>query len=273
MNNQIIREIERIHYLMQLASYFSELTDLPGISYAYTKFVSDTWYNQAYNISIKEDDSLKQRFEELLRSSEGFFSARNRATCFYLTPASVPSQLGKLLEANDYMVFDEEAWMFLDPNKYVHGRTNDNIRIVEVREDTLPVFGDVYRRTLPGPEVNGYIDCVVNGFISKPPLVDIKYYLAYVEDIPIGMLSLLCLSRYAGLYAIAVDENYQKIGACRAMLTSAVEHCKKSNIEYMFLQTGHDTDSETIFKHMGFVTEFVRNGYAQKSIVDTMQHG
>lgn len=273
MNNQIIRESERAHYLMQLASYFSELTDMPDVSYAYTHNVSDTWYNQAYGINIKNDDSVSKAIDRLLDTSKAFFDARNREMCFYLTPASSPSNLGEILETKGFAVFDEEAWMFINPKMYQTPTLNPNVKVVEVTEDMLSIFDDVYRRTLPGPEVDGYIDCVVNGFKSNPPLVCIKYYLAYYGEKAVGMLSLLTLGKYAGLYAIAVDEDCQRRGVCKAMLSAALEYCTLNSIQYVFLQTGHKTDAETAFEKMGFKTEFVRIGYTKESIVDNIQHG
>ena len=105
MDKQLIRECERAHYFMQLSSYFSELTDLPFVSFAYTKYVTDTWYNQAYNINYTALDFTQAKFEEILKTCESFLSERNREACFYLTPATLPSNFGQLLEKQGYGIF------------------------------------------------------------------------------------------------------------------------------------------------------------------------
>ena len=273
MDKQLIRECERAHYFMQLSSYFSELTDLPFVSFAYTKYVTDTWYNQAYNINYMADDFTQAKFEDILKTSESFLSERDRETCFYLTPATLPSNFGQLLEKQDYGIFEEEAWMFLDNTKPPLTTINSNVVVKEVSNELLSTFKEVYKRTLPGPEVEGYIKCVVNGFLSQPPMVDIKYYVAFVDSKPIGMLSLLCFGKYAGLYAVAVDADYQKQGVCKALVSKAIEYTQKQNIEYLFLQTGNGAESQTAFEKLGFGTKFLRIGYAPQSVIENMQHG
>ena len=272
MDNHLIRECERAHYFMQLSSYFSELTDLPFVSFAYTKYVTDSWYNQAYNINYMADDFSQEHFDQILKLSEDYLSERNRETCFYITPATLPSNFGQLLEKQDFGVFDEEAWMFFDRTN-LPLTINHNVVVKEITNESLSTFMEVYSRTLPGPEVDGYIKCVVNGFISQPPMVDIKYYVAIVDEKPVGMLSLLCFSKFAGLYAVAVDKDYQKQGVCKALVSKAIEYTQKHKIEHIFLQTGNGADSQTAFEKIGFVTEFIRIGYAPQSVINDMQHG
>jgi len=258
---------------MQLSSYFSELTDLPFVSFAYTRYVTDTWYNQAYNINYTANDFTLTKFENILKTSETFLSERARETCFYLTPATSPANFGKFLEERNYGIFEEEAWMFFDRKKYPLLNVNNDIIIKEVSDDLLSTFEEVYQRTLPGPEVDGYIKCVVNGFIAQPPMVEIKYYIAFVDNKPVGMLSLLCFGKYAGLYAVAVDEGYRKQGICKALVSKAVDYAQKQNVEHLFLQTGNGADSQLAFEKMGFVTEFIRIGYVPQSVIENMQHG
>lgn len=273
MNNQIIAECERAHYLMQLSSYFSELTDLPGVSFAYTNLVTDTWYNQAYSIQTLSSRQLTLTNSDILTISKKYFSERNRETCFYLSPASTPSDFGSFLESNDFATFDEEAWMFFDIENFLSRGHNFNVTIKEITKDDLDLFGEVYYRTLPGPEVNEYIQCVINGFLLPPPFVTIKYYLAYWNEKAIGMLSMLSIGKYSGLYAIAVDEEFQHKGVCRALVSKAVTQCKSNKTKYLFLQTGNGEDSQKVFERLGFNTEFIRIGYVSKSVADDMQHG
>ena len=276
MNKQVIRECERAHYLMQLSSYFSELTDLPGISFAYTNLVTDTWYNQAYNIHEIVTKDLTVTKDAILKLSKEYFSEHDREICFYLTPATTPANFNKFLEQNNFTSFDEEAWMFFDLNKsalLVNECTVSNIQVKEVTDKELDLFKDVYYKTLPGPEVNEYIQCVINGYLSPPPFVSIKYFLAFMDDKAVGMLSLVTQGKYSGLYAIAVDRDYQRKGICRTLLSKAINECKLNETEYLFLQTGNGEEAQKVFEHIGFVTEFVRYGYVNKAVAEEIQHG
>lgn len=273
MNNQIIKNCERAHYLMQLSSYFSELTDLPGVSFAYTNLVTDTWYNQAYNIhSVSRKDTIEEK-KDILDKSNLFFDKHDRQVCFYLTPATAFENFSQFLLDNDLVVFDEEAWMFYDFTNDLPQISKGKIEVREITEKDLDLFGEVYCRVLPGPEVKEYVQCVKNGFLSHPPLVDIKYYLAFYEETPVGMLSLLSIGNCAGLYAVAVDEDYQHKGVCRALVSKAIVECKQKQIEYLFLQTGNGEESQEAFEHLGFTTQFVRKGYILKAMAEDVQHG
>ena len=273
MDKQIIVNCERAHYLMQLSSYFSELTDLPGVSYSYTNLVTDTWYNQAYNIRELSSEHLAISCEDILSVSKQYFADRKRETCFYLTPDS--SDFERFLEDHGFISFDEEAWMFFDFDRVdeLFSKGNSDISIKEVNESSLDDFKEVYYRTLPGPEVKEYVQCVINGFISCPSFVEIKYYLAYVGDVAVGMLSLLSMGKYSGLYAVAVEKQHQNKGICRALATEAVKQCRTNGTEYLFLQTGNGEESQKVFERLGFSTQFVRKGYVSKAVADEMQHG
>lgn len=276
MNNEIIKRCERAHYFMQLSSYFSELKDLPGVSFAYTELVSDTWYNQAYNIhnvSNSKSKELETYMEDILQKSSAFFNNHNRETCFYLTPATTPANFDVFLQSKGFAKFDEEAWMFFDFSQNISVKSDSNITIKDVENNNLQLFGQIYQKTLPGPEVEGYIKCVKNGFLSQPPLVDIKYFMAFYNNIPVGMLSLLSFEKYSGLYAVAVDEDYQNKGICKALVSAAVDACKKRGTEYLFLQTGNGESSQQAFEHMNFRTEFIRTGYIKESVLNNIQHG
>lgn len=273
MENEMIKKCERIHYFMQLSSYFSELTDLPGVSFAYTNLVSDTWYNQAYNIHDFSCTKVEELKEEILKKSSNYFEAHKRELCFYLTPATTPVDFDVFLKKEGFTEFDEEAWMFFDFSKELIAKPNPEITIREVAYDDLELFGQVYYKTLPGPEVKEYIKCVKNGFLSKPPFVDIKYFIAFYKNCPAGMLSLLSFEKYSGLYAVAVDENYQMKGICKALVSNVIKICKERGTEYLFLQTGNGETSQTAFEHMNFVTKFIRTGYIKDSALNEIKHG
>lgn len=276
MNKQIIRECERAHYLMQLSSYFSELTDLPGISFAYTNLVTDTWYNQAYGIHEIVDKGLTVSNDCLLSLSKEYFLTHKRKICFYIIPETAPSNFDKFLERNGFVSFDEEAWMFFDFTKsltLVNECSANDVQVKEVTDSDLELFKEVYSQVLPGPEVKEYIQCVTNGYLSHPPIVSIKYFLAFINKKAVGMLSLLTLGKYSGIYAIAVDQDYQRKGVCKALISKAIAESKENGTEYLFLQTGNGEDSQKAFESLGFVTEFIRYGYVDEAVSEDLQHG
>jgi len=269
INISTIRESERVHYIMQLSSYFSELTDLPGVRFSYTYRFTDIWYNQAYDIEWTSDiKSLKTVVEEYL-------AKRDRLPCIYTSPATEPENIGKLLEDLGYGMFEEEAWMFynFDENKKAY-TIPDDISITEVKtEQDLEIFAEVYRKGLPGPEVEDYVEACLEGFKYKPPLVNIWYFIAKYQGAPAGMISLLTLGKYAGIYAVATIEEFQKKGIVRALNWVACALAEKVGCKYAFLQTVKGEDSELVFEKLGYETLFIREGYTTKQVIADLEHG
>jgi GNAT superfamily N-acetyltransferase len=270
INNTLIRESERSHYIMQLSSYFSELTDLPGVRFSYTHLFTDIWYNQAYDINWNSED-----FDQLIRTIEGYCKNRDRLPCIYLTPASKPDKIQEFLKERDYDKFENEAWMFYDfaENKKPYAMPKE-ITINEVQSDKdLEVFSEVYRQGLPGPEVEKYIQATIDGLRNKPPLVDIRYFVASYEGEPASMLSLLKIGHYAGIYAVATVEKFQQKGMARALNRHAATLAKDMGAKYMFLQTVVGEDSETVFKKLGYQTWYEREGFTTKEVISSLEHG
>lgn len=266
MTENEIKNCERMHYFMQLSSYFSELVDLPNVSFAFTNLLSDTWYNQAYNVCNLNLKDYKAFFD----SCEEVFKKNDREVCFYITPSA--SNFSEVLLSSGYALVDEESWMFYDFTKEICD-VDSSVRIVSVDREKLDEFGAFYKASLPGPEVDAYVQCVKNGFNAAPPLINIKYYLAYLEEKPVGMLSYLSFGEYAGVYAVAVLEDYQNMGVCKALVNRIVNVARESNIKFMFLQTGNGEDSEMIFEKLNFRQQFVRRGYVKETTISDITHG
>lgn len=269
MDKELIRTAERSHYIMQLSSYFTELTDLPGIRFAYTNKLSDAWYNQAYDFRCKSDEC-----DVTINRMEKYFSSRDRLPIVYLTEASSPKEIGELLKGKGYASFDQEAWMFYDFNQPIITNTNNSIDIINVNnEEELSLFAEVYRKGLPGPEVEKYIESVVDGFRSMPPLVSINYFLAYMQGQPAGMASVLNHGVFAGVYAVATIPEFQRQGCAKALTSKVIETARSKGAQHIFLQTGAGDESEVTFNKLGFRTEFVREGFTHEEAIDGMEHG
>jgi GNAT superfamily N-acetyltransferase len=269
-NKELIRNSERAHYIMQLCSYFNELSDFEGMRYAYTSLLSDIWYNQAYDIITTESkfDSLLQKIIETCKS-------KDRLPCIYLSPVSEPSNIRELLEKRNFGKFEDESWMFYNFSKFpTNGQKSSDISIKLVENDNdKEIFADIYRKGLPGPEVEKYIQATMIGLENKPPLVDIWYMNAFYKNKPAGMLSLLKIGEYAGVYAVATIEEFQNKGVAKALSEFAAEIAKQNEVKHLFLQTVSGEESEEIFKKLGYETLYVRDGYTTNDVISKLMHG
>lgn len=267
-----IRLAERAHYSMQLSAYFSELVDLPGVRFAFADKLTDTWYNQAYDVDWRNRD-----LAQLGRTVQTMCESRRRAPCIYLSPASLPETTERYIEDKLGLVrFEEEAWMFhsSEPSSPRKNSSSTRVHIVEATLDEhFPDFVHVYRHGLPGPEVEAYIAAVTDGLRYAPATVDVHYLLAYLGDDPAGMLSILSTNGCSGIYAVATLEPFRQQGVARALVEAGLAIADANASRYVFLQTVAGEESEETFQHMGFETLFTRPGYTTTEIAEGIEHG
>ncbi len=265
----IVRNVERAHYLMQLSAYFSELTDIAGVRFAYTNKLDDVWYNQAYDINFDGT-----RVDDLIETVESYFSRRDRRPCLYTSPTSKPAELTDLLQAKGYGKFDDEAWMFYDFSLRDNRPLHRDISISEVRDEIdVAMFAEIYREGLPGPAIESYIDAAIEGLRYRPPLVSISYFTCTYQERPAGIACLHRIGHYAGLYAVATIPAFQQKGVARALINHISQLAKHEDVKFLFLQTGAGEESEQIFEKLGFKTRFIREGFTRNDTISTLQHG
>jgi GNAT superfamily N-acetyltransferase len=269
LTNEEIRLTERAHYYMQLSAYFTELVDLPGVRFAFTNRLTDTWYNQAYDIDWDPDNS-----NELYKQIERVCVDRDRAPCLYLSPACRPSNLEEIVKKSGLVEFETEAWMFLPLDLDTSGIQKADILVEEVSlESNFDEFADVYRRGLPGDDVESYIESVRVGLRYAPPGVDVRYLLARVNGNQAGMLSILTVGECSGIYAVATLPEYQRRGVARALTFEASQIARRNRSSYFFLQTVVGDEGEQAFGRIGFETVFTRTGYTTAAEARSIAHG
>lgn len=258
INNEFIKETVRAHYIMQLGIYISELTDITGMRLSYTHRFNSIWYNSAYDVQIEAD-----QVDELINTVETYMTSRNRLPCIYVSPATKPSNLGKLLEMRGYKKTEVEAWMFYDFGQYSKFYAQPpQIKIVAAQtEIDFDIFANIYRQTLPSPEVDLQIQACVDGFHYKSPMVDVDYFVATYEGEPAGMLSSLTIGQYNCLYSGATIKKFQGRGIMRSLMHHAASLAIQKGVKYLFLQTLAKTRAETVFEKFGFLTLYARECY------------
>ena len=268
LNHDEIRLTERAHYHMQLSGYFSELVDFPGIRFAFTNRLADTWYNQAYDIdwTHRSDADLGAVIAQRCAS-------RDRAACVYISPANKPKNIATVLKQSGMVPFEDEAWMFF-PMTSTLSESNESITIRDVgTNDGLSDFCEVYRHGLPGPEVENYIHAARDGFRYAPAGVDVRYLVAYIDGQPAGIMSVLSALGCSGIYNVATVPQFRRKGVARSLARHAVQIAHAYASKYLFLQTVSGDESEHAFSRLGFTTAYTRIGYTTPDVVASLTHG
>jgi hypothetical protein len=268
IDRAFIESAERSHYLMQLGSYFTELSDGDSVHFAFNNDIRDVWYNQAYGITCAADNA-----GSLVSSLAKALEDNKRTPCVYLSPATMPAHFGGVLRSAGFKVFEEEAWMFFPLYRDV-GTQLPSIQVKEVSNVIdVQAFSAVYRLGLPGPEVEHYIAACLRGWKQATPPLAVKLLVAYIGDEPAGMLSLMRLGRFAGVYAVATLPDYRKRGVCKSLHQYAAVTARTWECDVLFLQTVAKETAEDVFTRIGYETWFTREGYVPLEDADALTHG
>ena len=270
MDAETIRRAERAPYFMQLNTYFSELIDVPEARFACTDRFRDTWYNQAYDVVCPEA-AIPQVIDRIRTVLE----QRDRFPCVYLSPATQPAAaFASRLEADGFVLFERESWMFCSPDD--GGRTGRDLPGLQIERVTsargFERFSEVYREAFPGPEVERYIEALWDSVRHAGALVESCLFLACLGGRPVGILSLYCLGKYAGVYDVATAVTFRRRGIARALLDHACRYAGRLGSEQVFLQTVSGEEGEEAFLKAGFRTRFVRPGYVTEEGA-SLSHG
>ncbi len=266
VTEQFARTSVRAHYLMQLGSYISELTDISGARLAYTNKYPNIWYNSAYDIQV--DPSA---VDDLIPKIETHMARRDRIPSIYVSPATSPSNLSELLEDRGYGKVETEAWMFADLSKLPKPHTQPSeVSVWEAQTDAdLQVFADLYRKGFPSPTVDLQIQAYIDGFKSKLPLVESTCFILNYCNQPAGMYISLRLGEYSGLYSGTVAKEYRTTNVFQVMVNHSKIMAAQRGIKYQFLQTIAGTSLEIAFRRFGYVTKFSRTCYSPRSAINS----
>ncbi len=261
INHKFIKETVRAHYILQLGTYVSELTDVPGIKYCYTRHFTNYWYNHAYGIEIEAS-----QVDELISKVEAHARKRDRQPCIYVSPATKPSNLGELLVARGYEKAEQESWMFCDFSEHAESYVRPaEITILDVQtEAEFELYADIHRRALPYAEVEFQIEACRHGFKYKAPMLNVHYLVASYNGEPAAILSLLTLGEYAELYTGGTLDRYQNKGLMRALFDKVESILRKNGVKKAFFQT-IVPEAERAFKKLDYSTLYIRECYTPKA--------
>ena len=106
---QEIEEAVRIHWKLQLGSYFKSIHDLDGAVYNLGGLVTDYFWNYAGMINTKPRDS-----NALIERIINFAQEHRREPAFYIDPSTKPINFTKHLTDAGFKADDDEIWMFFN---------------------------------------------------------------------------------------------------------------------------------------------------------------
>lgn len=147
-------------------------------------------------------DNVDEKIEEVT----AYFTSHNYPFTWMVSPTTKPDNLDERLNAHGFKEIDGSPGMAVKLHELVDDREKPRGLSIEMVEDEsmLRLWWSLWSRGYPMPEklADFYADASV--YIGADPEGPMKYYIGYLDGIPIATSQLLLGSGVAGLYSVTV---------------------------------------------------------------------
>lgn len=259
INNISVDEIEnavKIHWKLQLGSYFGSIHDLDGAIYNLGDLVTDYYWNYAGMINTKPDiaSDLVKRIIEFAREHQ-----RNPA--FYIDPSTRPDNFTDYLISADFKPDDDEIWMFFKefPSNLKPHPSDLEIQEVHSLKDMkvfVDVFHEAYEMLENGNTSSTYGDSLMKAYQNQRDDVNVHHFIGSHAGEPVCVSSIYMSGHDAGLYNVGTPIAYRGNGYGTALSVHTINYAKNKGVNKIILQTELGSDAERLYKNLGFTQAF-----------------
>jgi hypothetical protein len=200
--------------------------------------------------------------DNLITEITTYFKSKNLPTTLFVSPACTPADLPERLLRQGFVRQEaEEAWLTFDnllnfevpppvPGVAVkqmnEGEVMTFARIFMIAFE-LPLDGAPYMAQLMAPSVG---------------LPGVYYYLAVLDEEPIGICSLICHRQVGILGSAGVMPAQRGSQASRNLVLQAACQAQQHGVETLVLQTTAGTSLERFLRLQGFKRAFTRISFS-----------
>jgi GNAT superfamily N-acetyltransferase len=234
---QEIEEAVRIHWKLQLGSYFDSVHDIDGAVYNLGGLVTDYYWNYAGMINTEQNKA-----EALIKRVVDFANEHNREPAFYIDPSTNPNNFTEYLTLAGFQPDDDEIWMFFNefPCDLKKQPTDLEIKEVTSLNDMkvfVDVFHDAYEFLEDGDTSSTYGDSLLESYQNKPKDVDIHHVIGWISGKPVSVASIYMSEADAGLYNVGTPDSFRNHGYGTALSVHAINFAKNNGANKILLQT------------------------------------
>jgi len=194
----------------------------------------------------------RRQVDSHIQSLAQYFAARRVPYLVYLHPSASPQNLARQLERHGlrhWGIQDGMALERLDPKV----RTNHEVQVevardVETLRKAAEVHGEAYH--LP-PGAAAYMGSVMMTALYDPA---VYIYLARLNGIPAGSLTLVLKAGVAGLYGLGTLPEYRGHGVGTSLMVRAIFDASALGFRAAVLQA--PPSAVRLYRRLGFETHF-----------------
>jgi GNAT superfamily N-acetyltransferase len=261
-----INDAVRIHWKLQLGSYFDSVHDLDGAVYNLGDTVKDYYWNYAGMINTSSEKA-----EDLITKVEEFAFKNNREPAFYIDPTTKPNNFSDYLLKREYQPDDDEIWMLFNRFPNTLKKSPPNLVINEISSfDEMKVYVDVFHEAyefLEGQEkTSPYGNSLLMAYRNKPKNVSIHHFIGWDLNEPVSVSSIYVSDTVAGLYNVGTPKKHRNKGYGSALSIHSIKYAQQIGIyDKIILQTELGDDAERLYKTLGFEQAFSAAIWAKKA--------
>jgi len=203
-------------------------------------------FNNATNIHINEAEA-----ENLINRVINYFSSKGfRFACFRISPLTYPRSFTSLLEHHGFkrkLEYEQSVMVF--QGKSLEEKKNPSVNVKGISENEIDVFDRVLFTSFEMPiEWKGGFDKIILELMRKGA----KHYLAYVEEKPVGTVTLFSLMKTGGIFNVGTLKEYRRKGVGTTLTVHAILDSIDEGNNLHTLQTEKGGYAERLYQKMGF---------------------
>jgi len=253
--------LEKYHYYFQLGMYFSKDEFILETRMLFSELIDDNFWNYAAEVL-----TIEERVEQIIRQVENRFAKKERIPAFYLTPWTQPPSFPHTLRKHGYSLSFDDAWVVAQNLSIPQFDLPSGLRIVRVStwkhistfiETFMSAFGYVSEDVPYGGLPKTYGETLRRSVVNNRNNDNIVHYLAYWNNEPAGVGSLVYKSGIAGLYNLGVKAEFRNKGIGKMLALQRIFDALKFGNNIIFFQSEPGGIVEKFYHDLGFATLFI----------------
>lgn len=250
-----IEEAVKIHWKLQLGSYFDSIHDLNGAVYNLGGLVTDYFWNYAGMINTQPSEA-----DALIERTINFALAHKREPAFYIDPSTKPDNFTTYLTNAGFKADDDEIWMFFKelPNdlKKISDLVIREITDFNDMQTFVKVFHDSYEMLENGATSSPYGDSLLKAYQNQTNNVNVHHFIGSLSGEAVSVSSIYMSGHDAGLYNVGTPVSYRGHGYGTALSVHAIKYAQGKGANKILLQTELGGEAERLYKKLGFTQAF-----------------
>ncbi|MBI5034264.1 MAG: GNAT family N-acetyltransferase [Chloroflexi bacterium] len=207
---------------------------------------------------IRSEDTL---IESMIDDVNAWFTQRNIAPHFRVSPLTRPANVAAILEQRGFVRTEAETQMVLETDD-VERSTNRQVRIETVTLDDLEQWVSIQHRGFGGSSQpsTSIIEMARRSYDSGRSTL----YVARLYGEAVGAASLINWAGVFGIYGVAVEERVRGQGVGTALARRMIRDARVYPDMPICLQVETSSPTQSWYERLGFRVVYDRTGWTKK---------